>query len=267
MSPTLRTALAITWRAVLALVGLVVTIMLTGDQNKVFDLTRKTLFGGSVTVAGLTFVDGVFGTVRRARAPGKSAAQARVQKALVALLVQISETNEVAIQHLGASVFKPQVRLIAWCWKLKRPGRVLIRVMRFRLDDHPQPTPVTWRKGKGAVGSCWGTARAVHRDWREQVREWSAPDLSRQAFSQQMPEELKDNFEYSEYVAIAAKYSEVLAIPVLSVAGGVVGVISIDVAARAGVTGTILGDSETEAQADAAAALVRDDLQRLYPQA
>ena len=266
MSPKARTGVAIAWRVLLALAGFVVTVMLTGDENKVFDLSRKTLFYGSVTVAALTFVDGVLGTIRLAREPGKSAAQTRVQKALVALLVQISETNSVGIQHLGASVFKPQIRFIPWRWHLKRPARVLVRVMRFRLDDHPQPTPVTWRKGKGAVGSCWKTARAVHRDWHEQARDWSAPELTQDTFDQVMRPDLRDNFEYSEYVAIAAKYSEVLAVPVLSAGGDVVGVISIDVAARAGVTNTILGASDTEAQADAAATLVQDDLDRLYAQ-
>lgn len=260
MSPRVVRWLTNIWLATLGLAGAAVTLLVALHEWKHTKWPPDSLIFWSVlAVAVATTVDKVVGIFRRYRARERSKAEARTQKALVALLVEISESKHVNIQDLGVSVFVPRWRV--WRWG---SGRVLVRVMRFRLDDHPQPSPVRWTKGKGAVGSCWETARMVHRPWRTQRAEYSSPSLTAEEFSR-IPTDEQDGFEHREFVAIADKYSEVLAAPVLSEVGAIVGVVSVDVAARAGVFKDILKDG-VEAQIDAAATLIRDDLGQLYAQ-
>lgn len=267
MSPTLRRWLPIGWRVLVAVAGAFVVVMLAGDERGIFRLKERTLFWAAVTLAGITFLDSFLVALRRFRQIRRDVAEARVQKALVSLLVEIADVNNVRVQHLGASVFVPRRRLVRTDKEVlnRRIQQVLVRVMRFRLDEHPQRTPITWARGKGAVGSCWTSARTVHRPWHLQAENHSSPELSRVEF-EQIEDDLRDNFTHREFVAIANKYSEVLAVPVLSEAAEIVGIISIDVAHRAGIVNNILNDTDIEAQADAAATLIRDDLRSLSPQ-
>lgn len=263
MRPETWRWLAVAFRGTLAFFGASAGVLVAAKETKfVQGLPDKLFYGVIVISALLGFVNGATGAWRYARAPGRSQAQARVQKALATLLVQVSEEQGVPLKYLGASAFVPGVRWArrdgSWRWR----RHVLVRVMRFRLDDSPQPTAVFWEKDKGAVGKCWATSREAHCDWHEQAANHSASALSLADFKA-IPEKLRDGFTHQEFVAIAQKYSEILAVPVLSDAGVVVGVISVDIATRAQEPRTVLksmGDA-----ADAAAVIIRKDLERLYP--
>lgn len=261
LSPTVTRRIALGWRIALVVAGIFATALLTGEEMDYFSpWDRSTRFWIVVVVAAVTAVDNILAGFRTIQAAKRSQAEARVQKVLTVLLVQISEASGVQIQDLGASVFVPRIRRVGWL-----PKKVLVRALRFRLDEHPQPSPVKWTKGKGAVGTCWETARTVHRDWHVQRTQYSDPALAAQDFAG-IPAELRDGFGHKEFVAISDKYSEVLAVPVLSVEGSIVGVVSIDVAGRAGLAANILDTDEVKAQADVAVTLVRDDLDQLYAQ-
>lgn len=264
MSPRMRWAIAVGRRGALALAGFVVTVMIAGDKYNVFDLTNKQLFRAATALALLVLIDQLLSLLRTVKTRGREAAYARVQKALTALLAGISDEHKVPIQHLGANVFVPRLRLVGTGKRLRRPRRVLVRVIRFRLDNHPQPTAVTWLPTKGAIGKCWARKRTVHRDWHGQADRHGDHDLTKDEFEQISVDD-RDGFTFEEFVAIARKYNEALAVPVLSEAGAVLGVISIDVAYRAQKPCILDGDA-IEAQADTTATVVRDDIAQIYTQ-
>lgn len=79
---------------------------------------------------------------------------------------------------------------------------------------------------------------------------------------EQVSSDDQDGFTYEEFVRIGGKYSEVMAFPVLSVGGAMLGVISVDVAARAGVASCVL-DTELEGVVAATSALLAEDIDML----
>ena len=222
LNSTFRRRLSLAWRTLLALAGFALAAIVTGNQLGVFTLMTATQrWGCAVALAGVTFVDNVRAARMRHTAPRKLEARSRVQKVFVALLVQLAREKSVAIEHLGASVFVPRRVFYREGWRI-RYAKVLVRILRFRLDDHPQPSNVRWTKGKGAVGECWKKGRVIHRDWRRTRTRFGRETLTEAQFAD-VPDHAKDNFRFEEFRSIADKYSEVLAVPVLSDHGATVG--------------------------------------------
>lgn len=263
MSPKWRNRLVVCVRVLVLLTASSSAALLAGEEtNRPENLNADLVFWVAVTAACLAALEGGIGAYRGSKAPGRDAAEARTQKTLMALMVEIAKKRGVDVEYLGVSVWVPRIRWVRQFGPIRVPERVLVRVIRFRMIDHPQATEVTWRRGKGAIGACWATKVVIHRDWHDQAKQHSSPTLSADDFGS-MGSDVQDGFEHQEFVAIASKYSEVLATPVLSEGGAVLGVISIDIAFIAGVDSLVLGGFEE--QCDTAATLIRDDLDRLYP--
>lgn len=263
MSPKARLRLSIIWRITVAVIGLAAVVIVTAQRYNYGSFTKKQAFVAAVVAAGLAAIDGLVGVRKRLRARAREDAKTRAQKILMGLLVEISDANAIGVQDLGASAWVMRWR---YRWRMRKwwPKKVLVRVVRFRLDENPQPTQVDWTKGKGAIGSCWATQRIIHRDWRVQASQHSDPGLPLQTFSA-LDAGTQDGFAHGEFVAIAPKYTETLAVPVMSEGSGVIGVVSIDVSARASLTDLIFGDAGVQDAADKAAALLSEDLDQLYP--
>lgn len=264
VSPRAGRLAARCWSATVGLAGLAATTLATGKQTKVLPhVSDDLVFWSAVGVAGAaTLTSAGFG-VRDFVGTGRAKAQQRVHKALVAFLAQVSEEKAVKLLDLGVSVFVPARRLV-WGWLPLRT--TLVRVLRYRIDDHPRPSNVRWQGNKGAVGTCWETGTAIHRDWHVQRANYGAEGPTRAEFDALDPE-LRDGFEYAEYISIGKKYDEVLAVPIVSEQGATVGVVSVDVAGRAGLQTCVLNDSGLEAALDFVTRVIAEDIDRLYSQA
>ena len=259
MPPHVRRRFALIWHVGLATLAGILAVVAAGVQFQVFDhVSSRKHFALAAGVAVMTLVDNWRGAVVRYRTPSREHARSRVQKAVVAALVRIATDRLVDIRFLGASVFV-----------LRRQGRLmqprLVRVLRFRLDDSPPPSAVTWSKGKGVIGRCWLDRRTQHVCCRQVATTWGDRQLSPDEFAE-LPDAVRSGFSHREFVGIAHKYAEILAVPILSEAGETLGVMSIDVAAKAGLSREVLVGQEVEEVVYNACALVRDDLSALYVQ-
>jgi hypothetical protein len=120
-----------------------------------------------------------------------------------------------------------------------------------------------WTSGKGAIGRAWQERRPVHCPWRPIADALGNKPISEAEFSALTAEQTW-GFTRDEFIGIVDKYAEVLAVPILSELGGsVLGVLSLDVPKRLGLTDLILDSDDAEAVATAAVALIRDDLKAL----
>lgn len=241
------------------------TVLVAGDERKIWDVSDRTLFLATLSVGIVTALVSVGSSIAGARAGTREGARVRVQKVLIQCLLAVAKEVGVEPDHVGVSAYLP-----AWRWvrnddeRIGRPRRVLARVERMRLTEDTPPSRVARLKGKAAVGECWATARVVHQPWLKQLRDHSSASLSESEFAQ-MDAGLKVGLTHREFVAIAHKYSEVLAVPVLSVAGAVIGVLSVDILGKAGRTDLLLNTDAVVAQAETTAKFVGDDLKYLFP--
>jgi hypothetical protein len=266
MAPRVRRSVPVALKIFVGVAGFALVVLVSGDDRGMFNAPAKLLFCATVGVGLLTMADGAVGAWREHRGGKRGEAEARVQKALVGLMLEVSKESSVDLEFLGTSLFA-----VAWRWVrlpgdafLGHPRRVLERRMRFRVRDHSQPSAFARLKGKAAIGECWETGRVVHRPWQNQSARYGRSNLTKAEFNSISPAE-QDRFTFEEFRGIAHKYSEVLAAPVLSEGGVVLGVLSLDVAVQAGQSGSVLDTPAIEVQMDMAAMVVRDDLKRLYP--
>lgn len=214
-----------------------------------------------IVVAFASLVDNTRASWRAARAEDRERRYARIQKAATAALVEISERTGVELPVMGASVFKVHRRVhFAWSWPFLRRERILSRVLRFRLSYSPQPSTVVWTSGKGAIGQCLHSGRAIHKDWSPIARRYAKKPPTEQKYAT-LPAETRSGFTYREFVGIAGKYAEILAVPIMSEDGAsILGVISIDRPYDPTRTAKVLDTSEARVIAEAAVAAIRADL-------
>lgn len=189
------------------------------------------VFWLTLTLAVVTFADKIVSIEGEKSALERETARTRVNNVLAALIVELWEETEVNPKHLGVSVFTSRG---------SSASLRLARVVRYRISNDPQATKVSWRSNKGAVGTCWSTHNAIHRDWHKQLKQWK-PDLTEGDYAS-IPRADRDGFTYQEFQRIGGKYSEVMAFPVLSEGGAMLGVISVDIAAKAGLSTRVLTD-------------------------
>ncbi|TIC78819.1 hypothetical protein [Nocardioides sp. GY 10127] len=248
------------------LAGLAVGTLVAAGEYETFKVSKTVLFWVTVSFAAASAAANGLSVWGNFRGWARTRAEVRVQLALTQCLVAVAKEIGVDPDHLGVSAYIPAVRWVKSDASvfLGLPAEVLVRVVRFRLQDVPQPSRVARTRSKGAVGECWATSRTIHRPWRQQAVQHSGASMTRQQFDQ-LSAHLRDGFEYAEYLRIAHKYSEVLAVPVLSEAGDLVGVLSLDLAMGANVQRDVLSTSAVDGIASVTATIVRDDLKHLFP--
>lgn len=193
----------------------------------------STQFWGVTGVALVVFVDSSIRARHEYKRPAAEVARVRVRKPALGALITVAamtKWNECdgeeglcfqrRLQDLGANVF------IAGRRRLWRQPR-LRRLERIRLTDYPQPSSVHFSQGKGVVGLCWRNARPEHVDWSPIARRWGSSDLSGDEWAK-IPEEDKYGFTRDEFVAMAGKYAEILAVPVTEPDGTLLGCLAVD---------------------------------------
>jgi hypothetical protein len=243
------------WRGGLAVAGLTVGTVNVLADRELLTLSPTTQVVIIVALAGVTFLDNSRLAVKRAQEPADAELHLRVQKALLGVLIAISETHNVRVSHLGSSIFVE--RRVG---PLKR--KTLVRRFRFRLGDYPPASDVQWEKGKGAVGTCWETGAAVHRDRRRVAEKYGNTNLNEAQF-EKLSRRAKSGFTHDEFRSMVGKYAEVLAVPIKTPTGEFVGIVSVDLTVDASSGLSILEGRDMEILVTSSAAVVRDDINRL----
>jgi len=184
-----------------------------------------------------------------------------MQKAITAALVEISAETTISLPILGASVFRVQKRIrLTKSWPFVGWESFLFRVLHFRLSASPQPSTVVWTPGKGAIGQCVRSRRAVHKNWSPIARRYRHKPPSAAKYAS-LPAETKSGFTYEEFIGIVEKYAEILAVPIMSEDGAnILGVISIDRPYDPARTDEVLDTPAVEGIAETAVAAIRGDL-------
>lgn len=143
------------------------------------------------------------------------------------LIKAISDTREISITHLGASVFayrKPN-------WRYKEFK--LEQLLRYRLDKYPARSGIKWVGNKGAIGKAAASRAPAYCDWVQLSKELTQRAESDADVLAKAREEDRFGFSDEELVRMARNYYESLAVPVLSEDGrNVIGVLAIDVPNR-----------------------------------
>lgn len=143
------------------------------------------------------------------------------------LIKAISDTRDISITHLGASVFaykEPN-------WRHKEFK--LEPLLRYRLDKYPAPSGIKWVGNKGAVGKAVASRAPAYCDWVQLSKELTHGADSDAEILVRVREEDRFGFSNEELARMARNYYESLAVPILSEDGrNVIGVLAIDVPNR-----------------------------------
>ncbi len=247
-------------RVLLAVLGLTAVVLRSLDATGIWSQQGWLELGVVVVIGGVACVDGVRGALRESRAPQHERLRARLQKATVgALKSVVGMRRDVDLAELGGSVFV--VRRRGW---MRREE--LHRVLRFRLDEHPQPSAVRWTKGKGTIGRAWAARTPQHAALIPVVQRWSAESTEGVVPTPQeygaLPVRARTRFTHEEFVGITGKYAEVIAVPILAEGERLIGVFAMDLpmTCTAPGVGMLLAGPDVEAVAIAAASLLGDVL-------
>lgn len=164
-----------------------------------------------VVAAGLVvFVQTVRGAARLNRLPRQQQHQRQLEKAVLASLKSISDVTHIDLTEIGGCVYTVRRRL----WPF-RPRR-LRRVARYRLNEHPQGSGIQWSDRRGVVGQAMRDVAPRHFDWREVAAAWNRPENVPWEAHASLPEAARRGFSYDEFRKVARKYSEGLAVPIVS---------------------------------------------------
>lgn len=246
----------LTARALLAVFGAAVGVVNVLAERNIWKISVGYQVTIIVTLAGVTFLDNIRQAVHRFLAPGREEAKVRTQKALIGVLLAIANEKSLEVAHLGSSIF---VLRRGGVFRRKR----LVRRVRFRLANHPQATEVDWKKGKGAVGTCWSTGRTTYRYRRPVAAKYGSRNLDGSDFAE-LKEGVTSGFTHEEFQSMICKYAEILAVPIKSEQGEFMGVVSIDLSIDAPSGAKYLEDSAVERLVvEGAVGLLREDVDRL----
>lgn len=172
----------------------------------------------SVVAAGIIVVTNTVGDEVSKRAAIKDQGRrVDIYKGALSALAVISQETGVIITQLGANVFVVDG---------KRSKR-LSRVERIRLADVPGMSKVSWTDGKGVIGRCWKNKRIEHEDLSAKTELYGGRDITDDEWAS-MDAAQKNGFSKEEFVEMVGKYSEILAIPLRSTSGGVIGCVAFD---------------------------------------
>ena len=251
----LKPWMKLTWRTSLAVVGLAVGILNILAARKIVPLSTTWQVVIIVALGALTAVDNTRLAVRRAKEPGEEERRLRIHKTLLGALIVISENRGVRVSHLGSSVFvERRVGL------LRR--KALVRRERVRISEFPPATEIKWEKGKGAVGTCWETGATVHRDRRKVAEKYTGVTLNESQWKG-VSAKSKSGFSRTEFVSMVGKYAEILAVPIRSSSGELIGIVSVDLTVDAPDGRMVLEGRDVEVLVTESTVIVRDDIARL----
>ena len=204
-------------------------------DNKVWTAPSWVLPTTVTVIAVSAFRDNIRAAFVKVKAPQKAALKSEAEFALMTMLAEIAELKNLKMLDLGASVFAirkgprwlPDGLKERWDWS--RPH--LERTLRLRLADVPQASNVRWTRGKGTIGLCWEIDKPQHKYWLPIAQKYGRSDMTQAQF-EQVRADVAMGMSFEEFRAIVDKYAEIKAVPVKDPEGLIVGVLSVDLAAR-----------------------------------
>lgn len=193
--------------------------------------STRVLVGLTAVLAALTFGDNVRRAVARHRSVAHLHNRIEIRNQMGSLVVTVARIHDIPAEDIGCGLFLRQGRWLrrpsSWLpprgWK--RPER-LTRVERLRLPDNVPESRVEFTIGKGTVGHCWQHEKHAHSDWIAINRRYPTPESIEGRWSK-IPERTTRGFTQKEFVSLAGKYTEVLAVPIM-INGEFEGCIAID---------------------------------------
>lgn len=225
----MRRKLGLVFRVTLALAALVLVGLQTAVARGVISPSAWLHVIIVVAVAGIVFIDNSRSAYASYRRPESQKRYREIEKLARTAILSIDQlSKDVSVRSLGVSVFVCKTKWRRrWLKAIPFPQRELVRIVRFRMEERPQPSSVQWIKGKGAIGECWEIGNKVHRDHRATIANLGT-QLTEQTFGELKPE-VVSGFTYSEFREIRQKYVEVLAVPIKDEHGTrILGVLSVD---------------------------------------
>jgi hypothetical protein len=112
-------------------------------------------------------------------------------EALLAALTKIVDKTRVPASDIGLHAYLVR-RPFPWICMARQD-----RIARVRLSDHPPPSTIVWRDGKGYIGACWKTDLwadfEFDRIYKDHLNCASAVDWAK------VPEELRFGMTYEEW--------------------------------------------------------------------
>jgi hypothetical protein len=137
---------------------------------------------------------------------------AKIEAALMSLLLAVTDAGDLRFQDLGASVY-----VTTWRGRLRgRSGRrpmPLKRIHRFRPSGYPLRSGIAWSAATGAVGECWRTHRVVHKKWHAIATTYDGVELDEAQFAK-ISKDARSGFTCEQFNAIVGKYSEIVTVPI-----------------------------------------------------
>lgn len=246
------------YRVILAVMGGLALAAKTLVATKTTELPNWIQLGTGGGAAAMLLADNVRSAIMKYREPRWHATRDRVRNALYGGIKSVSDITggQISVEQLGMSVWRPNAPRLPFC-RVK-----LFRVERYRLSASPQPTHIKWVTPKGVIGQAWKDQKKCHRDLRPINSRFLDGEVSEAAFSR-LTEDDTHGFNLGEFRRFVGKYSEVVAVPVKTPYGKIVGVLSVDLRSPSPSLLLYLDSAQVEEILDGVAALIHDDVGKL----
>ncbi len=176
--------------------------------------------GTELTAIGLIGVIAIGSTGARWRQRDDQQKQTQQQLEAAAPLRTLTWT----VYSNDPSLPYPELGASAWIIEGFRDRR-LRRIGRHRLNANPVPSSITWTKNKGVLGRCWAEEAPQVVDTSEYDQKFND---STQAQWDALPYDERLGLDYGEYRKIVGKYGTVLAFPILTESGKILGCVTLD---------------------------------------
>lgn len=206
--------------ALLALAVLVIrTLVEVGVLASQGTLESALIIGGGL----LVFIDSSRSAYKGYRRPDTQKRIEALRKTVRGVQLALAEETGYAVPDLGGSVFLVKRHPVLF-W-----NRFLKRISRNRFSEYPAESFVLWTKGKGVIGQVWETAAPRHEYLAPLAAGWTKSRRHTEADYAALPESDRQGLGWSEFVILAPKYAEVIAVPIVAPTGKLLGVFSMDV--------------------------------------
>lgn len=226
--------LGLIWRIIIALVALALVVLKSATEVKFIGGEPQLEFALLVTAGIAVFLESVVKAIQLIRRPAIETKKKRLEKTVLSCLQSISASTSIDVSELGGSVFITR-RPFPWfafqrSFPWIRANRVLRRVLRFRLNDEPQPSKIKWTLDRGAIGPAAETGVVQHADWTAYARALNTGVSNDASVYQNVPLDQRFGLSQEDFCRMARKYSESLAIPLINSTGTkIIGSLSIDI--------------------------------------
>lgn len=211
-------------KTVAALAAAVAAVLLALHQLHVFTLSRQGIVVSVVVSAALAAVTTIAGSWREWRQRRMGARREAVDALLTTSLWAIVDLLQGALDYrdLGMAAYRTSR---SWWWPARQR---LARLHRVRASRRPVTSDMSWRPGKGVIGTCVAQGQVVAIDLRELYGELGEVGPAEWA---SLPGDVTMGLTWPEFRDVREKYDVVVASPILEETVGhtqVRGVVALD---------------------------------------